>query len=98
MDPDHSKEFVYRCYDNHIDAERHFLELSSTIFAKALFSPQGKLLRAETMDGGEDDGWETALALYYEFAHRQGLLTKTLHKEEAIEATPLLKVEPEPAP
>jgi hypothetical protein len=88
---DKEVSFTHRTFEHGMDAEICFLERSSTTIAKVLFDPQGFQVKSEA-DDATDDGLETALALYYEFAISQGLIVKYSRSlEHDTEATPLLK-------
>ena len=87
-------EFVHKPFEHQMDAEKIFLERSSSAVAKALFNPQGTLIKLE-MNDINDDGLEAALALHYDFVVSQCLVEgfASNRNQIATEATPLLKAE-----
>ena len=92
-DCEHS--FDHEAWNDRVDADLSFLETASNTAAKALFDPQGVMSRLDC-DPDDRNGWETALAIHYNYLMDQNLIhDKTVREENAKEDTPLLEDEEE---
>ncbi|CAB9516624.1 interferon, alpha-inducible protein 27-like [Seminavis robusta] len=87
------------CYDHaaweeQVDADKAFQEVSSNTSAKALFDPHGVLYQVYA-DPADKDGWEMALRLHYTYLVEHDMIptTREKHGEGATEDTPLLTPE-----
>jgi len=58
------------------DAENEFMGDSKNTDAKALFSPAGTVMKVDTANPADHDGWSTALVLHYALLVEQGLLVE----------------------
>lgn len=87
--------FDHSSWEEQVEAEKSFQEVSRSTAAKALFDPQGVLVQLDA-DPADKDGWEMALRLHYDFMVEHDIMIPTTHKkhgEGATEDTPLLTVE-----
>ena len=87
------------CVDQ-VESETEFMELSSDTSAKALLSPTGRVMKLEVDAELEQDwdGWESALALHYDFLMEKGTLQAAavaagIYGGSATLHTPLLREE-----
>jgi len=71
------------------DAERELQHQATNNIAKALFNPEGKVLQID-VDPADHDGWETALALHYDFLEDHNVLSSHRYEEDTEEDAPLL--------
>lgn len=74
------------------DAEREYEHAPSNNIAKALFDREGKVLQIEA-DPADHDGWETALALHYDFLEDHHVLSSQRYEEDSDEDAPLLEAD-----
>lgn len=90
--------FVPSVCSSREDAEYEWPQLASNTIAKALFSPEGKVVHVENADPGDRDGWSKALALHYDFLVDHNMLNAITNGEDAKEDTPLLQEDEAPQP
>jgi Interferon-induced 6-16 family len=86
--------FDHSCWEEQVEAEKSFQEVSCSTAAKALFDPQGVLVQLDA-DPADKDGWEMALRLHYDSMVENDMIptAQKKHGEAATEGTPLLTVE-----
>ena len=86
--------FDHSCWDEQVEAEKTFQEASVITTAKALFDPQGVLVKLDA-DPLDLHGWEVAMHLHYCFLvkHDELPMTRETHGEGTTEDSPLLATE-----
>lgn len=83
--------------DSREDAEVEFQLVATNTIAKALINSKGKIVLVEAQMSGDQDGWETALSLHFDFLVVNGLISALKDADDEVEETPLLKADKEDA-